>query len=118
MNSQFENLLKFLLGESLHRGASFGDAHPGELGMFWWRKDLRAEMHEHQTDMQQVRVLNASIAEEAANKETENQMLRVQVEHLRLALQLAKDMMVENGLDLPHTMNVINAALTRSINNA
>ena len=36
------------------------------------------------------------------------------VEELTAALQLAKDMIVANGLELPNTMGVIDAALERA----
>ena len=39
------------------------------------------------------------------------------VEKLTAALQLAKDMMLANNLDLPNTMSVIDAALERAKKN-
>jgi hypothetical protein len=36
------------------------------------------------------------------------------VEELVAALQLAKDMILANGLDLPNTMGVVDAALERA----
>lgn len=39
---EFQDIIKFLLGESSFYGIWFGEKHPTEPGLFWWRKHLKA----------------------------------------------------------------------------
>jgi len=41
-------ILKFLLGEGSLDGVWYGDKHPTEQGMFWWRKHLRQYLEQAQ----------------------------------------------------------------------
>ena len=42
------DILKFLLGEGSLDGVWYGDKHPTEQGMFWWRKHLRQYLEQAQ----------------------------------------------------------------------
>lgn len=42
------DIIKFLLGEESYDGAWFGEKHPTEQGVFWWRKHLRQFIGENQ----------------------------------------------------------------------
>ena len=50
-------ILKFLLGEGELDGVWYGDKHPTEQGMFWWRKHLRQYLE--QAQLQQPVVMQA-----------------------------------------------------------
>lgn len=47
-------ILKFLLGEGSLDGVWFGDIHPTERGMFWWRKHLRQYLEQAQLQQHSV----------------------------------------------------------------
>ncbi len=53
-----DTILKFLLGEEPLDGVWFGDTHPTERGMFWWRKHLRQYLE--QAQLQQHNVVRES----------------------------------------------------------
>lgn len=40
----FDDIIKFLLGETSFYGVHFGDKHPTEPGQYWWRKHLRSHI--------------------------------------------------------------------------
>jgi hypothetical protein len=41
------NIIKFLLGEDSFDGVWFGEKHPTEQGVFWWRKHLRQHIEQN-----------------------------------------------------------------------